>query len=97
MTDQEPSEEDFAETDRAIADLELEFARVGVEISAVSEALRAMYPDAFAKAEQDGSTAFGLDAPSALAVIRKIETGAGSRAFLAAMGFIPSTPSSPAP
>jgi hypothetical protein len=89
MIDREPSEADFAETDRAIAELNLELARVGVDMSVLAEALRAIYPDAFAKADQDGSTAIGIDAPSALAVIRKIETGAGTHAFLAAMGFTP--------
>ena len=88
MIDREPSEADFAETDRAIAELNLELARVGVDMSVLAEALRAIFPDA--KADRDGSMAIGIDAPSALAVIRKIETGAGTHAFLAAMGFTPS-------
>jgi hypothetical protein len=86
MVNPEPLEEEFAGTDRAVAELEQELTRVGVDWHAFSDALRAQDPEAFAQAEREGETAFGIDARSALAIARTLETGAGTGAFLAALG-----------
>ena len=86
MVNPEPLEEEFARTDRAVAELEQELTRVGVDWHAFSDALRAQDPETFAQAEREGETAFGIDAPSALAIARTLETGAGTGAFLAALG-----------
>ena len=86
MVSPEPPEEEFAGTDRAVAELEQELTRVGVDWHAFSDALRAQDPETFAQAEREGETAFGIDARSALAIARTLETGAGTGAFLAALG-----------
>jgi hypothetical protein len=92
MTEQEPSAEGIAETDRAIAELKEELARIGVNMEAVAAALGARYQDVFRQAMQEGGMAFGIDAPSALAAARTLESGAGTSAFLTALG-LPNAPS----
>lgn len=93
MSDQEPSDEEIAEADRAIADLNRELERVGVDMRAVGEAFRALYSEYLGPEGGDEAPTFGIDAPSALERVRTLPSGAGTEAFLIALG-LPTPPSS---
>lgn len=85
MSEEEPSDEEIAESDRAIADLNRELERVGVDMRIVREAFRARDSEYFGQEASDDTT-FGIDAFSALEGIRTLPSGAGTDAFLKALG-----------
>jgi hypothetical protein len=82
---EEETDEQIAESERAIAELHGELERIGVDMRLVSEAFRQAYSEYFGQ-EASNDSIFGLDAFSALERIRTLPAGAGTDAFLKALG-----------
>ena len=87
MRAQTPTPDDFPELEQAVAALEREAARVGVEWRAVEAAFLAsleghLEPTA---AEDADEPLLGLDVFASLAALRGLPDGAGTEAFLTAL------------
>ena len=85
MSEEEETPEEIAESERAIAELHGELERIGVDWERVSEAFRRLHAERFGQ-EASADTTFGIDAFSALERIRMVPSGAGTDAFLKALG-----------
>ena len=86
MTTDDLSRDDAADVERAIAAIDRESERVGVDWTRVAEALLAARPELGADLpESPGEDAIGLDAMMLLPILRELPDGAGTDAFLRAL------------